>query len=347
MKWCGSILALVGLLQLAGPLLARAQSATPTWCVAVWYPSSEHPGGADTILANSDVIDIVHPFWFTPDVAGNLLDKSGANAAQQVEQWRAAGQLVMPSIFAGHWGYLSDELRPEHVTNIVELVEARGYDGIDIDYEMFALQTRDVFSAFIAELSAALHANGRLLAVTVHAKSVDRPPFPSAAAQDWVRLAAAADIFNLMTYDYTNRNEPPGPVASIAWATDVVDYALTTTDASKVRVGLPFYGYNWRRGRPPATATTWEAVERMITQFKLSPKRDAESDELAIELDVTGLPQQSIYVSDAETTAARLQALPTTGGVAIWGIGGEDPENWQVLRERRPAACGLRTAAGT
>src|SRR5690606_32403599 len=267
----------------------------------VWYPSSEHPGGAETILANSDVIDIVHPFWYTPDASGVLLDHSGSRAPEQVAQWRAAGQLVLPSIFAGHWGYLAPHLRPAHVAAIVALVEDRGYDGIDIDYEMFALETREVFSTFIEELAAALHERGRLLAVTVHAKTVDQSPFPSAAAQDWVRLAATADIFNLMTYDYTNRNEPPGPVASIPWAVDVVNYALTTTSAGKIRVGLPFYGYSWRRGRPPATATTWEAAERMIKQFKLSPERDAEGHELAIELDVTGLPRQNIYVSDAET----------------------------------------------
>ena len=334
-------------LVVAGLVLGVAVAqATDSWCVAVWYPSSEHPGGADVISANSDVIDIVHPFWYTPDSHGVLLDQSGSRAREQVAQWRAAGQLVIPSVFAGHWGYLSDELRPAHVAAIAALVEEHDYDGIDIDYEMFALETRDAFSTFVEELAAVLHANGRLLAVTVHAKTVDQSPFPSAAAQDWVRLSRAADIFNLMTYDYTNRNEPPGPVASIPWVAEVVEYALTTTAAEKVRVGIPFYGYGWRRGRPPATATTWEAANRMVTQFGLEPQRDPLGQELAIELDVTGLPRQQVFVSDAVTTTARLEALPAVGGLAIWGIGGEDPANWQVLRERRPAACELRGGGG-
>lgn len=330
-----------------GQLLVQGAVAQGSWCVAVWYPSSEHPGGADTILANSDVIDIVHPFWYTPDTTGALLDRSGANAKAHVEQWRAAGLLVVPSIFAGHWGFLAAELRPAHVAEIVQLVEENDYDGVDIDYEMFPLETRELFSTFVEELSAALHERGRLLAVTVHAKTVDLSPFPSAAAQDWPRLAAAADIFNLMTYDYTNRNEPPGPVASIPWAADVVNYATTTTDADKVRVGVPFYGYSWRRGRPPATATTWLAADRMIEQFGLATRREAEGQELVVELDVTGLPRQQVYVSDATTTAARLAGLPTTGGVAIWGLGGEDPDNWQVLRQRRPASCAIRAERGS
>src|SRR5690606_13304340 len=162
--------------------LAGLASAQHSWCVAVWYPSSEHPGGAASIAENLDVIDVVHPFWFTPDATGNLLDRSGTNAAEQVSTWQAAGVLVLPSVFSGHAGYLSDELRPAHVAAIVELVLQKGFDGIDIDYEMFPLATREPFSKFVEELAAALHAEGKLLAVTVHAKTEDAPTFQGAAA---------------------------------------------------------------------------------------------------------------------------------------------------------------------
>lgn len=338
--------------QTDGPAAGQVESPEgrpESWCVAVWYPSSEHPGGAESVAANLDVIDIVHPFWYTPDASGAILDHSGSGAAGQVELWRAAGAIVMPSVFSGHAGYLTGEQRPAHVAAIVALVEANDYDGIDIDYEMFPLETREPFALFVEELADAMHANGRLLAVTVHAKTEDRPPFPSAAAQDWARLAAAADIFNLMTYDYTSRNEPPGPVADIGWVDDVVEYAATTTSGDKIRVGVPFYGYGWTRARPPARATTWEAAARLVEQFALEPTRDAASAELSLELDVTGLPRQVVYVSDAHTTAARLAALELhdTGGIAIWGMGGEDPGNWQVLREQRPADCALRTEGTT
>src|SRR5690606_23859173 len=131
-------LATLTLVSLAPGSVALAQPAAASWCVAVWYPSSEHPGGAAAIRSNADVIDVVHPFWYTPDVSGALLDRGGARAAEQVAAWHAAGQLVLPSIFAGHWGYLAADLRPAHVAGIVALVEDNGYDGIDIDYEMFA-----------------------------------------------------------------------------------------------------------------------------------------------------------------------------------------------------------------
>lgn len=336
------VVALAALLALAAARTGPASDAAG-WCVAVWYPSSEHPAGADSIVANADVIDVVHPFWYTPDAAGGVLERRSAQAEAQLAAWRAAGLLVLPSIFSGIPQVIGPDLRASHVAAIVELVERNDYDGIDIDYEMFPLATRDDFSRFVEELAAELHARGRLLAVTVHAKSEDRPAAESAAAQDWQRLAAAADIFNLMTYDYTNRNEPPGPVTSNAWLEGVVAYAGTTTALAKVRAGLPFYGYSWTRGRPPARAFTYEAAARMVEQFSLPTHRDPLGHELVVELDAPGLPRQNVFVSDAQTTAARLELLPADlGGVAIWGLGGEDPRQWELLRARRPAPCGLR-----
>ena len=62
-----------------------------------------------------------------------------------------------------------------------------------------------------------------------------------------------------------------------------------------------------------------------------------------------GLPRQTVYVSDAVTTAGRLADLASRGlataGVAVWGLGGEDPVSWDALREARPAACKWREAA--
>src|SRR5690606_18117782 len=115
--------------------------------------------------------------------------------------------------------------------------------------------------------------------------------------QDWERLAPAVDIFTLMTYDYTSRNEPPGPIAPPDWVIDVLTYAESVTDLSKVRMGLHFYGYSWLRGRPPATTVTWAAAQRLIASF--APEVIREGDEARIDLDVRGLPDQTIYFADA------------------------------------------------
>ena len=49
----------------------------------------------------------------------------------------------------------------------------------------------------------------RLISETIHFgvfETDDQGSWGGAAAQDWDRLAAAVDVFRIMTYDYTSRN---------------------------------------------------------------------------------------------------------------------------------------------
>ena len=256
--------------------------------------------------------------------------------------WRCL--TIIPSIFSSIPQMIIDpEIRAFHVGQIVALVERMDYDGIDIDYEGFPLASRDAFSAFIEELSAELHGRDKLLTIAVHAKTNDAGSWSGAAAQDWTRLAPAVDVFAIMTYDYTSRNEPPGAISPPAWVHDVLAYAQTITDLGKVRMGLAFYGYTWQRDTPPATTTSWQAVQRLIESYGVEIQRDPADMEARIEVKARGLPKQSLIFADSLAIEYKVKQIlndfPDVGGVAIWGIGGEDPANWDVLRAVRPANC--------
>ncbi len=320
------------------------EAPAPSFCVAVWYPSSEHPGGYDSLMNNLDVIDVVHPFWYNPAPDGGLLATNGAEDAEKIAAWREAGVLILPSIFSGVAQVIMDEdIREVHIATIVETVLRLDVDGIDIDYEGFSLETREPFSEFVEGLAIALHAEGKLLYVTVHPKTDDQGAWEATAAQDWTRISAAADVVNIMTYDYTSRNEAPGPISPNAWVSDVLGYAATIDGLETFRVGLPFYGYGWTRGRPPASAITYEAVMRAVETFELETTRDEASGEIVVELKQRGLPSRTVYLEDAESLRNRLTPVidlyQPLGGAAIWGLGGEDPALWDVLRDVRPADC--------
>lgn len=320
---------------------AHAQQPDPKWCVSVWYSPSIQIGGDASIETNLNQIHEINPFWYTPLPDGTI-SADGEDLAQ-VQAWREAGMTVIPTIFASLWQVIQAPLRDQHIENIIALVEDKNYDGIEIDYEGFDPSTREDFSIFIEQLAEKLHANNRLLAIAVHAKTTDEGAWGGAAAQDWERLAAAVDIFKIMTYDYTNRNEPPGPIAPVLWVNDVLDYAETITDLSKVRMGLPFYGYSWQRGRPPAITVSWESTQNWVTSFEQDIIREPEHMEARIDLDVRGLPKQTVYMADAVSLAYKMEmiieAYPDLGGIAIWGIGGEDPANWDVLAQTTTLSC--------
>ena len=51
--------------------------------------------------------------------------------------------------------------RGEHGQDLVALVMANGYDGLDLDNESLEPRDRDPFSLFLEELAAALHARNK------------------------------------------------------------------------------------------------------------------------------------------------------------------------------------------
>ena len=91
------------------------------------------------------------------------------------------------------------------------------------------------------------------------------------------------------------------------------------------------------------TTVTWESSQRAIESFDLTIERDPADMEAFIDYKVTGLPRQIVYFADAAGLDYKLDMLlaefPTLGGVAIWGLGGEDPANWDILTSYQRDVC--------
>jgi spore germination protein len=314
------------------PVYGDDDDLRAAWCVSVWYPSSEFAGGQESILNNTDIVNEVNAFWYMPAPDGSLIVLPRAENEDELAAWREAGLLILPSIFGSVPDVIGENLRQAHVEAIVQTV-------IRMDYDGFPASTREDFVLFIDLLRDALHAEDRLLSVTVHAKT-DNGIWEGAIAQDWERLIPASDIFRIMSYDYTNRNEPPGPIAPTAWVLDVLAYAQSVTDNdddfAKVRLGLHFYGYSWQRGTPPATTVAYAGIQNYLNNFNLDILRNPDDMEAYIDFHVQGLPRQIVYFADPIGLTFKLEQViaqyPNIGGVSIWGVGGEHPELWDTLR---------------
>jgi len=234
------------------------------------------------ILANAGVIGEVSPFWFDARIrAGGLAlvpkPAAGDAAARAAirDQLRGAGILILPSIVDATpartmAGILADPAaRTAHVQAILALVLAEGYDGIDLDYERFAFDdgratwpaTQPVWTAFVAELAAALHAQGRLLSVTT-------PPSGTRISDYWVYnwpgIAADIDRLRIMTYEYSTTR--PGPIAPLGWTNEALRYAVTAVPAGKVAVGIPTYGRDWLVSRTGTCPVGPEASAAQVSR---------------------------------------------------------------------------------
>ncbi|HCL71142.1 MAG TPA: hypothetical protein DIC65_08900, partial [Actinobacteria bacterium] len=261
---------------IAGLLVGQAGAASPAYAntpdrvisgwMPYWMTSPSQPVGIDSAVANADLFEDVSPFWYSAiarkgggvQVALNPNFTNGsANVAWAMERLRAAGMVVIPAIAdASGKGRMAatladPALRGQHVADLVALVVNNGYDGLDLDYENFAFvdgsKTWDAtlpnWTTFVAELGAALRAQGKLLSATVPGPCDTRNRCGGRSGY-WVYnipgIAPHVDRIRIMAYDYTVRSI--GPIAPIDWVRANVEHAVTVMDPAKLQIGVPTYG---------------------------------------------------------------------------------------------------------
>lgn len=311
--------------------------------ISAWLPNSFDTDNRKSFEANADILDEVSPFWYTTDAYGNLLHGSDARDQALIELAHSKNVLVIPTV---HNVLDVDPVpsllrnpqrRERHIRNIVNEVVTYNYDGIDIDYEMMSANLRAEYSTFIVDLAEALHSQGKLLTIAVHAKTSDYGGL--GGFQDWKVIGQAVDRLRIMTYDYHWRGGGPGPVAPLYWVSQVAAYAKTCVDPAKVVIGVPFYGYNWATNGD-AVAQTWDAIDDLIQQYGLEVNLK--------ESDVNGLVQENwityssrqgrrtVWFATSRGLEAKLGLVQEMdlAGIAIWRLGGEDPKNWEIIRAK-------------
>lgn len=301
--------------------------------VTIWAPYAGELE-IDTLAANADLIQEVNFFWYELVDGGRIT--GGVNSKAALDKAHELGLRIVPSIV--NRGFSREavlaaigapEARQAHIAAIVNLVATNGYDGIDIDYESLAAEDRETFTLFIEELAVALHAIDKQLSIAVHAKSDDAGAWNGPAAQDWPRLGAAVDRFKIMTYDYHYGTSEAGPIAPVAWIDDVLTYAATVVSPAKTYMGVHFYGYEWVGAS--GVGIEWRQAVKRAAQNDATIQRDESSEAWF----TYGDGRFTVYYADVENLRVKLAAIaaahPDLAGIAIWRLGGEDPENWEAI----------------
>lgn len=395
---------LVGLLitstLLAVSLIApTTATAAPARIASGWIPywvsSPSKPQGINSAVANADLLTDVSPFWYSALVGGPAgvqikinpnFGNGAANIAWAMAQLKAAGLTVLPAIADGTGkGKMAAALadpakRSAHVSDIVNLVIANGFDGIDLDYEVFAFSdgssswaaTQPNWTAFVRELGAALHAQGKLLAVTIP------PPCSLAGACSattgyWVYsmagIAPFADRIRIMAYDY--HYNAIGPIAPINWVRALAQYGAVVAGGPKIQIGVPTYGRVWTKKSaageyqltgscPSAGTSAYNSLTKMasatdaeipglLASVGVTPESivwDEASAENWVEYDKnvqwtnssgasqTCTARRIMWWVGPQAVLARTQLVGDLGlsAAAYWTIGGEDPSQWPLIR---------------
>ena len=251
----------------AEPSNSANVNTTPRKILTGWIPYYGMSTSLPTAVANADLINEVMPFWYTLKLnsktkAPYILDLyTPGNPSIAIDvpltTMRNAGFKIIPTITDGTEKLVLAKLlakssdRANVIKSIMDLVISKNFDGIDLDFEGFAFvdgtaswpTTKPNWVLLVKELSAALHAKGKILSITtpVHFPLTEKQKGYTVYA--WAEIAPSIDRLRIMTYDYSTGK--PGPIGPISWVERTVQYAISVMPATKVFIGLAGYGRDW------------------------------------------------------------------------------------------------------
>jgi len=227
-------------------------------------------------------------------------------------------------------------LRAQHIQTLLSMTQNNGFDGVEICYEKLYARDRDAFTLFIQELSSALHANGKLLAVAIHAKTSEPGDWSGPKAQDWAALGKLVDLFQIMAFCFNDTDTLPGPLAPLPWYKQVLQFAATQVPLPKIRMALAAYATEW-----VSSTGIEESVlgAQKVAGYEDAPLQwDTASNSPFYKFTRLGIQHETWY-EDARCVPGKMIAVQNAniGGICIWRLGSEDAGFWDAVGKYVPS----------
>jgi len=313
--------------------------------ISGWLPYWSAKGAIKDAKKHLDDLAVIHPFGYTVKNSGELVDtgkfKKNRNWKDLFKRAQRKDVLVIPSVTWSNTGAMftvlgTPALRKDHIQGIVDEVDDRNYDGIDINYEGKSSATKDYFSTFLRELKDEL--GHKILSCSIEARTPPESLYVTVPdvipyANDLDAIAEYCDRINIMTYDQQRadldlnkerKGTPYAPVADADWVEKVLDLMLETLPAEKVSLGVATYGHefevvtepDWYRYYSKTRALNVPAIEKLIKKYKVDEYRNSAGELGASYFPSKHAPQLSY---DGDTVAEQtLNYANATGNTAVF-----------------------------
>lgn len=223
------------------------------------------------------------------------------------------------------------------IDNIQATMQAKGYQGLDVDFEFVFAEDALPYAAFIRALSERLNPLGYPVVVALAPKiSADQPGLLY-EGHNYRELGAAANEVLLMTYEWGYTYGPPMAVAPLPNVRRVVEYALTEIPADKIWLGVPNYGYDWPlpfvQGQTRATSISNTYAVTLALRYGAEIQYSDYAQSPWFRYTGNDGVVHEVWFEDARSIRAKLALIPEYGlnGAGYWNLMRRFPQNWRIL----------------
>ena len=285
------------------------------------------------------------PFTYGIDQAGNLLPLQDETLLEAAQLQGVFPLLHLSSITedgsfsnARSTMILTDPLAQSSlIDQVIATARAKGYRGIDVDFEFVPPEEREAYAAFIHALRSRAAPLSLPVLVALAPKTSAEQRGLLYEAHDYTLLGAAADFVLLMTYEWGYTYGPPMAVAPLPSVRAVLDYAVTEIPREKIFLGIPNYGYDWPlpfvQGTTRARSISNQEAIELALRYGVAIQYDETAHAPFFHYTDGSGTVHEVWFEDARSLADKFSLVAEYGfqGVGIWNLMRPFSQTWLVL----------------
>lgn len=319
------------------PVHYSRSGCTPDKMVFGW-----HPYWSNGLQGNYNWDLLTDLSYFSYEVnasTGQALSTNSWATAPVIDTALARGVRVnlCVTLFANHATFFgSSAAQTTLINNLLNLVQARGAHGVNIDFEGLPSGQAAAFTSFMINLCNTFHNANPNYQVSLCLYAVDW----NNVFNEQV-LAQYVDYFTIMGYDYYwTGSSQAGPVDPLYGFSASYDRSLSRTvtyylsegiPAHQLILGLPYYGREWETvsNSVPSNTTgnnvsarTYAYVRNNSNGFYNNPQFNLRSNS-TVYIFQNGGTWRQCWIGNAGTYKDRYEMVRRRGlaGIAIWALG--------------------------
>ncbi len=207
------------------------------------------------------------------------------------------------------------------ISNVIDVLKAKGYYGLNIDIQNILQQDRQLYVDFVENISERVRQAGYYVSITITPRTFLSGTDRMYQGPEYSTLGQLTDSSMLLSYEWGHAHSPQ-PALPISEVRDLLDYIVTQIPPEKINIGLPTIGYIWQVPFVPnytvANAITHNSALILASEVGATLQRDPASD--APYFSFTTDADYIVWFRDVRSIVALLDLVIEYGlkGVGIW-----------------------------
>lgn len=232
----------------------------------------------------------------------------------------------------------NEALQDRILAQALQIMEAKGYRGLDFDFEYLGAENRERYVRFLNKAAQELKPKGYFLSAALAPKISGTQQGVLYEGHDYSAIGQIVDMIFFMTYEWGYSGGRPMAVSPIDQVRKVMEYAISVVPKSKIMMGIPLYGYDWllpyQPGRTARSVSPQQAL-RLAIRYGASIQYDQTAQAPWFRYTDEQGRTHEVWFEDARSIQEKFNLVKELGirGIFYWALGRDFPQNWLLLQD--------------